>query len=148
METKRKRPFVPKFGIDQTNFNNSADIQNFILQQLWVTGGKILTSVGTTTTQKIQWGGQSRWHIGVNFFCNTPTAHILSYELNQEKIFDSVPLIFMFPLGNIRFMQYYEFIRPLSGSDTLTVSLTSTVAEDVFYSIYMTREYNKYYVRQ
>jgi hypothetical protein len=63
---------------------------------------------------------------------------------------DSVPLTFLTPngaFGNIKFQQYFEFIRPLSGSDVMIFSLTSTVSEPVSYALYMTRAYNKYYAR-
>lgn len=137
----------PGFEIDYNNFKNTAEIQQFINKQLWVAGGSINTAVGQVVNTTVKWGGQSRFLCGFNFYANNPTAHTLSIVLNQETILDSVPLIFMQPLGNLRFIQYFEFIRPLSGSDVLIFSLTSTIAESVGYGVYMTRAYNKYYTR-
>lgn len=137
----------PKFQVDYNNFQNMADIQNFINKQLWVTGSQFNTNAGQTTTTKVQWGGQSRFLLGFNFFCNNPQAHQLTVNLNQELLIENTPLIFLQPLGNLRFIQYFEFIRPLSGSDTLTFTVNSTVSETIGYGVYMTRSYNKYYVR-
>lgn len=137
----------PKFEIDYNNFKNSTDIQKFINKQLWVAGGSFNSDTTQVVNETVKWGGQSRFLVGFNFFCNNPGSHIITITLNQEKVIDSVPLIFLQPLGNLRFLQYFEFIRPLSGSDVLIFSDTSTVAESVSYGIYMTRAYNKYYVR-
>lgn len=138
---------MPKFEIDYNNFKNATEIQDFINKQLWVAGGNFNTDTAQTVTTEVKWGGQSRFLAGFNFFCNNPQAHTLSIVLNNEIVIDKVPLIFLQPLGNIRFIQYFEFIRPLSGSDTLVFSTTSTIAENVQFGVYMTRAYNKYYTR-
>lgn len=137
----------PKFQIDYNNFGNMDDIQAFINKQLWVTGSNFNTNAGQPVNEQVKWGGQSRFLLGFNFYCNNPNAHSLTVNLNQELMIENTPLIFLQPLGNLRFIQYFEFIRPLSGSDTLTFTLTSTVSENVGYGVYMTRAYNKYYVR-
>lgn len=137
----------PKFQIDYNDYGNIDDIQKFINKQLWVTGSQFNANAGQTTTTKVQWGGQSRFLCGFNFFCNNPTAHQLTVNLNQELVIENTPLIFFQPLGNLRFIQYFEFIRPLSGSDTLTFTVASTVSESIGYGVYMTRAYNKYYTR-
>lgn len=140
----------PKFEIDYNNFQNSADIQKFINKQLWVAGGTYNSAAGTTTTTTVKWGGQSRFLCGFNFYANNPANHAISIILNQETIIDSVPMSFLVPngaFGNIKFLQYFEFIRPLSGSDVLIFSDVATVAEQVLYGVYMTRAYNKYYTR-
>lgn len=152
MSTQRRqlptnRPNRPKFQVDYNNFANMGDIQNFINKQLWVTGSTFQSQAGNTITTKVNWGGQSRFLLGFNFYANNPTAHQLTINLNQELIVENTPLIFFQPLGNLRFIQYFEFIRPLSGSDTLTFTVNSTVAEDIGYGVYMTRDYNRYYVR-
>jgi hypothetical protein len=144
---KNKRP---NFEIDYNDFKNSADIQKFINRQLWVAGGSVLTDTANVVNQTVKWGGQSRFLCGFNFFMNNPQAHIITITLNQEKIIDSVPISALFPsgaFGNIKFQQYFEFIRPLSGSDVMIFSLTSTIAESISYGIYMTRAYNRYYTR-
>jgi hypothetical protein len=138
---------MPKFEIDYNDFKNTDQIQKFINRQLWSTGANYNTNSGATVTSNVKWGGQSRFLAGFNFFANNPTAHSLSIVLNQETIIDNVPLIFLQPLGNLRFIQYFEFIRPLSGADTMVISTTSTTSETVYYNLYMTRAYNKYYVR-
>jgi hypothetical protein len=137
----------PNFEIDYNDWKNTDEIQKFINKQLWVAGGLINTNTTNVVNTTVKWGGQSRFLCGFNFYANNPTAHTLSIVLNQETILDSIPLIFMQPLGNLRFIQYFEFIRPLSGSDVLIFSLASTVAETVNYGVYMTRAYNKYYTR-
>lgn len=137
----------PKFEIDYNDFSNTDWIKDFINKQLWMTGGSIQTSAGAVTNTKIQWGGQSRFLCGFNLYANNPTAHTISITLNQETIIDNSPLVFLQPLGNIRFIQYFEFIRPMSGNDNMVFSINSTVAEAVGYSIYMTRSYNRYYSR-
>lgn len=137
----------PGFEIDYNNFQNSEDIQRFINKQLWVAGGNFNTDTAQVVNTTVKWGGQSRFLCGFNFFCNNPQAHTLTITLNQEKVIDSVPMIFLQPLGNLRFIQYFEFIRPLSGADVLIFSTTSTIAENVGYGVYMTRAYNKYYTR-
>ena len=147
---ENKKQFRPKFEIDYNDFSNSSWIQNFTLKQLWVAGGSVNTQIGNTPPQTIKWGGQSRFLAGFNFSCNNPNLHTISITLNQELIIDSVPLTLLFPsgaFGNIKFQQYFEFIRPLSGSDTMIFSFTSTIAESIGYGIYMTRAYNKYYSR-
>lgn len=137
----------PKFEINYNNYGNIKDIQGFINKQLWVAGGRFNSDTAQVVETTVKWGGQSRFLAGFNFFCNNPGSHIITITLNQEKVIDSVPLVFLQPLTNLRFIQYFEFIRPLSGSDVLIFSTTSTVAESVSYGIYMTRAYNKYYVR-
>ena len=137
----------PKFEIDYNNFKNATEVQDFINKQLWVAGGSYNSDTAQVTNTTVKWGGQSRFLAGFNFFCNNPQSHTISIILNNEKVIDSVPLIFLQPLGNIRFIQYFEFIRPLSGSDTLVFSDVSTVSESVGYGVYMTRSYNKYYTR-
>lgn len=137
----------PGFEIDYNNFQNSEDIQRFINKQLWVAGGNFNTDTAQVVNTTVKWGGQSRFLCGFNFFCNNPQAHTITITLNQEKVIDSVPMIFLQPLGNLRFIQYFEFIRPLSGADVLIFSTTSTIAENVGYGVYMTRAYNKYYTR-
>lgn len=122
-------------------------IQAFTNKQIWVTGSTFNSNAGNTVTEKVEWGGQSRFLLGFNFYANNPTAHQISITLNQELMIENTPLIFLQPLGNLRFIQYFEFIRPLSGSDTLTFTVNSTVSESIGYGVYMTREYNKYYVR-
>ena len=102
---------MPKFEIDYNDFKNTDQIQKFINRQLWSTGANYNTNSGATVTSNVKWGGQSRFLAGFNFF-NNPTAHSLSIVLNQETIIDNVPLIFLQPLGNLRFIQYFEFIRP------------------------------------
>lgn len=137
----------PNFQIDYNNFSNMEQIQAFINKQIWVTGSTFNSNAGNTITEKVEWGGQSRFLLGFNFYANNPTAHQISINLNQELMIENTPLIFLQPLGNLRFIQYFEFIRPLSGSDTLTFTVNSTVSESIGYGVYMTREYNKYYVR-
>lgn len=137
----------PKFQIDYNNFSNMEQIQAFINKQLWVTGSTFNSNAGNTVTEKVEWGGQSRFLLGFNFYANNPTAHQISINLNQELMIENTPLVFLQPLANLRFIQYFEFIRPLSGSDTLTFTVNSTVSESIGYGVYMTREYNKYYVR-
>jgi hypothetical protein len=148
MEPNQKRP---KFEIDYNNFENTADIQKFINRQLWVAGGSFNTDTAQVVNNTVKWGGQSRFLCGFAFICNNPQAHILTITLNQEKIVDSLPLTFLFPsggFGNIKFQQYFEFIRPLSGSDVMIFSVTSTISEKIDFGIYMTRAYNPYYTRQ
>lgn len=137
----------PRFEIDYNNWQNSTEIQKFINKQLWVAGGSFNTDTTQVVNTTVKWGGQSRFLAGFNFYANNPSAHNITVTLNQEKVIDSLPLIFLQPLGNLRFIQYFEFIRPLSGADVLIFSVTSTVAESVGFGIYMTRAYNKYYVR-
>lgn len=137
----------PGFEIDYNNFKNSDQIQRFINKQLWVAGGSYNSDTTQVVNTTVKWGGQSRFLAGFNFFCNNPQAHTITITLNNEKVIDTVPLIFLQPLGNLRFLQYFEFIRPLSGSDVLIFSDVSTVSESVGYGVYMTRAYNKYYVR-
>ena len=144
---ERNKPQNPKFEIDYNNFANSKNIQQFINKQLWVAGATFNSDTVGTVQTTVKWGGQSRFLSFFNFYANNPTAHTLSVILNQETIIDSVPLIFLQPLGNLRFIQYFEFIRPLSGSDVLIFATTSTVAEAIGYGVYMTRGYNKYYTR-
>lgn len=150
MDQNRKLNKTPKFEIDYNNFKNSTEIQAFINKQLWCAGGTINSTVGSPTPNKIQWGGQSRFLAGFAFFASNIQAHQVVITLNQETIIDNVPLIFLCPNGgggNIKFQQYFEFIRPLSGSDTLIFTFTSTVSEPINYGVYMTRAYNKYYTR-
>ena len=135
----------PNFQIDYNNFKNATQIQDFINKQLWVAGGSYTSQVGTSNNT-VKWGGQSRFFCGLIFFANNPQSHVITVTLNNEKVIDSLPLVFLYPLGNIKFMQYYEFIRPLSGSDTLIFTDTATVSEEVQYGIYMTRAYNRRYV--
>lgn len=142
-----EKPKTPKFQIDYNNFGNAAFVQNFIQRQLWCAGGRYITDTNSNVNTPVKWGGQSRFLCGFNFYANNPTAHTVSVILNQETIIDSVPMIFLQPLGNLRFIQYFEFIRPLSGSDVMVFNTVSTVAEEVGYSLYMTRDYNRYYVR-
>lgn len=140
----------PNFQIDYNNFKNSGEIQNFINKQLWVAGGTINSNANNPVTNTIKWGGQSRFLLGFNFFAQNITQHTVSIILNQETIDDSVPLIFLCPNGgggNIKFQQYFERIRPLSGSDTLIFTFNSTIAEPINYGVYMTRDWNSYYVR-
>lgn len=137
----------PQFQIDYNNFKNATEIQDFINKQLWVAGGTYNSDTAQVTTTTVKWGGQSRFLCGFNFYCNNPANHTISIILNNEKVIDSVPLIFLQPLGNLRFIQYFEFIRPLSGSDTLVFSDVATIAEPVGYGVYMTRAYNPYYTR-
>lgn len=140
----------PKFEIDYNNFQNSTQIQEFINKQLWCAGGSQITQANAVTTVKAQWGGQSRFLAGFNFFAQNIFNHTVSVVLNQETIIDKVPMTFLCPnggFGNIKFQQYFEFIRPLSGSDTMVFSFDSTIAEPVYWSIYMTRAYNRYYTR-
>ncbi len=144
---KTNRPQQPRFEIDYNNFTNATQIQNFINKQLWVSGGRFNSDTAQTVTTTVKWGGQSRFLAGFNFFCNNPQSHVLTITLNNEKVIDSAPLVFLQPLGNIRFIQYFEFIRPLSGSDVLVFSTVSTVAEEIQFGVYMTRAYNKYYTR-
>lgn len=150
MEPKRTNQSIgkkPKFEIDYNDFANSPDIQKFINKQLWIAGGSYNSDMTQVVPTTVKWGGQSRFLLGFNFFCNNPQSHIITVTLNQEKIIDSVPLLFLQPLTNLRFIQYFEFIRPLSGSDVLIFSDTATVSESVSYGVYMTRAYNRYYVR-
>lgn len=147
MQSNKKPNGTPKFEIDYNNFSNTGDIQKYINKQLWVAGGNFNTNTGNTVTNNVKWGGQSRFLCGFNFWANNPNQHTISIVLNQEVIIDQVPLVFFYPLGNIRFQQYYEFIRPLSGADTMVISATSTVSENIQYGIYMTRAYNRYYAR-
>ena len=87
---------------------------------------------------------------GFSFYANNPFNHTISVTLNQEVIIDQVPLAFLIPsgaFGNIKFQQYFEFIRPLSGSDVMIFSFNSTISEQVYWGIYMTRAYNRYYTR-
>lgn len=145
-----QKPGQPKFQIDYNNFKNQTEIQDFINKQLWATGGDINTSAGNTVSTTVKWGGQSRFLIGFNFYAFNPDQHLLSLVLNNETMIDSVPLNFFVPNGfngNIQFYQYFEFIRPLSGSDTMVISLNSAISEQVGYGIYMTRAYNRYYAR-
>jgi hypothetical protein len=144
-----ERNKMPKFEIDYNNFQNTAEIQKFINKQLWVAGGFFNSVANDTVINTVKWGGQSRFLSGFNFVAQNSTAHNLSVVLNQETIIDNVNLSFLIPnfSGNFRFQQYFEFIRPLSGADTLIFSLTSTVAERIDYGVYMTRAYNKYYTR-
>lgn len=140
----------PRFQIDYNNFTNTEQIQKFINKQLWCAGGSQQTQANAITTVKVQWGGQSRFLAGFAFFAQNIFNHVLSVQLNQETIIDKVPLTFLCPngaFGNIKFQQYFEFIRPLSGSDTMVFSFDSTIAEPVYWGIYMTRAYNKYYTR-
>lgn len=137
----------PGFEIDYNNFSNSNNIQKFTNKQLWATGSKFNTNNGSTVTESVKWGGQSRFLCGFNFYCATPAAHTISIVLNQETIIDKVPLMFFQPTINQRFLQYFEFIRPLSGSDTLVFSVASTASEAISYGVYMTRAYNRYYQR-
>lgn len=152
MSDKKQSPYGPrpKFEIDYNDFKNQAQIQQFINKQLWMAGGQIQTAVGTTTTTTVKWGGQSRFLAGFNFYSNNPNLHSVSVILNQETIIDNVPLPFLSPngaFGNMKFQQYFEFIRPLSGSDVMIFSINSQIAEQVSYGIYMTRAYNRYYTR-
>lgn len=141
---------TPKFEIDYNNFKNATEIQDFINKQLWCAGGSQQTQANAVTTVKAQWGGQSRFLAGFTFFAQNIFQHTLSVVLNQETIIDQVPLTFLCPngaFGNIKFQQYFEFIRPLSGSDTMVFSFNSTISETVYWGIYMTRAYNRYYTR-
>lgn len=147
MDKKRTPLNKPGFQIDYNDFSNAGKIQNFINKQLWVAGGSVNTNAGNTVQTRVQWGGQSRFLVGFNFYANNPLSHTISIILNQETIIDALPLVFLQPLANIRFIQYFEYIRPLSGSDTLIYNITSTVSEAVNYGVYMTRDWNKYYVR-
>lgn len=140
-----QQPKNPNFQIDYNDFKNATQIQNFINKQLWLNGNSYTSQVGTTNTN-VKWGGQSRFLCGFIFFSANPNAHQISITLNNEKMIDSANMVFLYPLGNIKFMQYYEFIRPLSGSDTLVVTDVSTVSEQVDFGLYMTRAYNKRYV--
>lgn len=146
----KDRDRKPKFEIDYNNWSNATQIQNFINKQLWCAGGSQQTQANAITTVKAEWGGQSRFLAGFAFYADNIFQHTISINLNQETIIDKVPLTFLCPngaFGNIKFQQYYEFIRPLSGSDTLTFAFDSTIAEPVRWAIYMTRAYNKYYTR-
>lgn len=147
MDPKRNQP---KFEIDYNNWKNVTQIQDFINKQLWCAGGSQQTQTGQVTTTQAKWGGQSRFLAGFNFYANNPFNHVISVTLNQEVIIDKVPLPFLNPngaFGNIKFQQYFEFIRPLSGSDTMIFSFDSTISEQVYWGIYMTRAYNRYYTR-
>lgn len=124
-----------------------ADINKFINKQLWVTGSSFMSNNGTQVNETVKWGGQSRFLIGFNFMADNPAQHSISINLNQELIIENTTLAFLTPMYNIRFIQYFEFIRPLSGSDTLTFHVNSTISERIYYSVYMTRSYNRYYVR-
>lgn len=137
----------PKFEIDYNNFSNMADINKFINKQLWVTGSSFQTNNGNQVNETVKWGGQSRFLIGFNFLTNDPSQHTISINLNQELVIENTNLAFLTPMFNIRFIQYYEFIRPLSGSDTLTFHVNSLVSDRIYYSVYMTRSYNRYYAR-
>lgn len=139
----------PAFEIDYNNFSNTGAIQKFINKQLWTNGGLIVTQANNTTTTTVKWGGQSRFLIGFNFWANNPSSHTLTVVLNQETVIDNVNIAFLTSsfLGNQKFLQYFEFIRPLSGADTLIFSVNSDVSENLYYSVYMTRAYNRYYVR-
>jgi len=140
---------TPKFEIDYNNFSNTAEIQKFINRQLWVSGGSFNTDTANVVNTTVKWGGQSRFLCGFNFVCNNPTAHTITITLNQEKLIDSLPISLLTAnvFGNLKFLQYFEFIRPLSGSDVMIFSVTSTVAESVGFGVYMTRAYNRYYTR-
>lgn len=147
MKPIKRRNNKPAFEVDYNDFSNMKDIQGFINKQLWVTGGSFNTNANNTVTHTVKWGGQSRFLCGFNFYANNFQAHTVTINLNQELVIENLPLGFLIPLGNIRFIQYFEFIRPLSGSDTLTFTVNSTVSEAVSYGVYMTRAYNRYYTR-
>lgn len=140
---------TPKFEIDYNNWQNTAEIQKFINKQLWIAGGNFNTTANDTVTTTVKWGGQSRFLAGFNFSAQNIGSHTISIVLNQETIVDNLNLQFLVPnvFGNIRFLQYFELIRPLSGADTLIFSVTSLVSEQIVYGVYMTRAYNKYYTR-
>ena len=149
MDTKKTLYKKPPFEIDYNNFSNTGDIQKFINRQLWTNGGTITTAAGNTVTTTVKWGGQSRFLVGFNFTCFNPTSHTLTVILNQETVIDNMNIGFLTSTigGNQKFLQYFEFIRPLSGADTLIFSVNSTVSESLYYGVYMTRAYNRYYVR-
>lgn len=147
MDPRNKKP---GFEIDYNNFKNQTEIQNFVNKQLWCAGGSQLTQANQVTSVQAKWGGQSRFLAGFAFYANNPFNHTVSVVLNQETIIDQVPMAFLNPngaFGNIKFQQYFEFIRPLSGSDVMIFSFNSTISEQVYWGIYMTRAYNRYYTR-
>lgn len=147
MREKNSLYHKPKFEINYNNFANTAQIQEFINKQLWTMGSEFNSVANGSADESVKWGGQSRFLCGFNFYAATPSAHRVSITLNNEKMIENVPLVFLQPNLNLRFIQYYEFIRPLSGSDTMVINLKSTVAEAVSYTLYMTRSYNQYYQR-
>ena len=133
-----------RHGIDQNNFNNSKQLQNFTNAQIYTKGFDFNTTAGTSNTFPIQLGGKARKLHGITVYSETANVNDLdkiSLVINSEQIINNVIWWAYNPqgqAGNIfKDAQYFAIPRKLSGADDCQFVVDSVNAHKIFIVFYL-----------
>jgi len=147
---RNNRPNSPIEGINRSNFSDSKKLQNYVKSQIYVKGFTIALGAGANPNAgNIQLGGQARFLYGIALYGGNvgsaayPQADTFSMTINNEVIFDTVSCYSISPLTNPRGIQdmYFPIPRPLSGSDTVQLSVTAVGALAATYWVFYLSNY-------
>lgn len=122
----KSRQGAPQFPGEASGLT-TPQLQNLIAQQPRVTGVNFTAGAGTSTINNIKLPGDSKLLLGIIF---TPTGDVndtFDISINNNKIVDNAS-VFLHSSDNSQSIssQYFEYIQPLSGKDSIIVDITSS----------------------
>ena len=130
--------------INQNNFGNQKQIQNFNNQSIYTKGFNFTTQPNTTNEESINLGGKARFLHGIVVFFDPNFGNdqdLLSLVINSEQLIDNVIWQAYNPqgaFGNIfKERQFFPLQRKLSGADSTSISLKSVNSHNWYVVFYL-----------
>jgi len=135
---------LPTNVIDQNNFGNQKQLQNFNNASIYTKGFSFTSQANTTNEESINLGGKARYLHGICVYGDFNFINdedILSLVINSEQLIDNVIWWSYNPQGasgNIfKERQFFPLQRKLSGADSTSVSLKTANSHNWYIVFYL-----------
>ena len=115
-------------------------MRDFVKVQKRSKGFEIQTSGGGTVDVPLKISGDGKFFLGLNIASAinaTMFNHSFKLMFNEEQLFANCNGQYLCPaLNPNKDMEFFPYPRPMSGSDTVILSVTSKLAEVIFVNTY------------
>ena len=115
-------------------------MRDFVKVQKRSKGFNIQTVAGGTIDVPLKISGDGKFFLGLNLtsaVASTMFNHSFKLMFNEEQLFANCNGKYLTPeLNPNKDMEFFPYPRPMSGSDTVTLSVTSVIAEVIFLNTY------------
>jgi hypothetical protein len=116
------------------NRRNSLKIQREYQEGLRCKGFNVITVNGTTEEQ-LSLSGFAEQLLGIVALPGAPAGTTIQLTVNNDQVIEEANVDF-FETDPANPRQYYDFARPLLGSDSLTLRVNSTAAGNLQILVY------------
>lgn len=138
-----RKEYIIKHGIDQNDFSNQKELQDFTNKQIYTKGFAFNTSANSVNRFPILLGGKCRKLYGFNIYFDYESqleTDLIGLVLNSEQVVNDVLWLNYNPQNNGNVCnkdQFFALPRKLSGSDALDLQIKSNIAHKVFITFYL-----------